>query len=290
MGVRSRRLLALSLFAGALLALPPWASAQAARSKRTARARSAGGVAVAKLVWMDQDIEGQALAGGAWRRLREGEAVRTGDRVRTAPEGVARLEFPWMTVTLGPEATLSVPASVVLSTVLEQGRAEFAGAGRDIVKIEVAQAEIRGGGRLVVRREAGLTSATALEGSFRIAAEGRYVKIQAGEGTVVVDGKPPAFPAALPPAPKGLHPSRDPVYVRSGKPVELRWERAGNTYHVAVLALRSEDVLLVRDAGRPPLRLVIPWLGTYRWRVSARDGHGLESRPSADGLLCVVER
>ena len=49
-------------------------------------------------------------------------------------------------------------------------------------------------------------------------------------------------------------------------------------------------MLLAREAGAPPLRLEIPWLGTYRWRVSARDARGIESRPSADGLICSVDR
>jgi hypothetical protein len=42
--------------------------------------------------------------------------------------------------------------------------------------------------------------------------------------------------------------------------------------------------------GAPPIRVEIPWLGTYRWRVSARDPRGIESPPSAEGLICSVER
>jgi hypothetical protein len=35
---------------------------------------------------------------------------------------------------------------------------------------------------------------------------------------------------------------------------------------------------------------VIPWEGTYRWRISSRDAQGLEGRPSEAGVICVVEK
>jgi len=49
-------------------------------------------------------------------------------------------------------------------------------------------------------------------------------------------------------------------------------------------------VLLARETSGPPLRIDIPWLGIYRWRVFARDASGMESRPSPDGWVCVVEK
>jgi hypothetical protein len=36
--------------------------------------------------------------------------------------------------------------------------------------------------------------------------------------------------------------------------------------------------------------MTIPWLGTYRWRVSSRDERGLEGVPSPFGYICVVEK
>jgi hypothetical protein len=78
--------------------------------------------------------------------------------------------------------------------------------------------------------------------------------------------------------------------VRSGQPLDLRWTAAGPSHHVEILALDRDEVLLAREAGAPPLRLEIPWLGTYRWRVSARDARGVESRPSTAGLICSVDR
>jgi hypothetical protein len=249
------------------------------------------GIAIGDLAWTDRDLERAELPKkSAWRRLGVGDKLRTGDTFRTAGDATARLEFPWMEVTLGPGSMLTIPASTVLSTVLEQGRAEFAGPGRDIVKILVGDGEVRGGGRLVLHRSVGRTSAAALEGAFRVRARGRTVEIKAGQGTVVTDGRPPEAPGPLPAPPRGLHPGQDPAYVRSGQPVELRWAAAGPSHHVEILSLQKDEVLLAREAGAPPLRLQIPWLGTYRWRVSARDARGVEGRPSAEGLICSVDR
>ena len=249
------------------------------------------GIAIGDLTWADRDVERAELPNkSTWRRLGAGDKLRTGDTFRTAGDATARLEFPWMQVTLGPGTMLTIPASTVLSTVLEQGRAEFAGPGRDIVKIVVGDGEVRGGGRLVLRRSAGRSSAAAIEGAFRVRARGRTVEIKAGQGTVVVDGRPPEAAAPLPAPPRGLLPGPDPAYVRSGQPLELRWAPAGAAHYVEILALHANEVLLAREAGAPPLRLEIPWLGTYRWRVFSRDARGVESRPSAEGLICSVDR
>jgi hypothetical protein len=256
----------------------------------TPRARGAG-IGIGKLAFLDQAIERAELpAKASWQRLREGDALRTGDSFRTAPDATAHLEFPWMAVTLGGSTMLTIPASSVLSTVLEQGRAEFAGPGREIVKITVGDGEVRGGGRLVLRRSVGRTTAAALEGSFRVRAAGRTVEIKAGEGTVLADGRPPEAATPLPAAPGGLEPGKDPLYVRSGQAAELRWTARSPAHRVEVLALDRDVVLLARDVAAPPLRLELPWPGTYRWRVAARDARGVESRPSAAGLICSVDR
>jgi hypothetical protein len=275
---------ALALLAAAPLALPQAAAPAAPRP-------AGAGIAIGELSWADGTVERAELPlKSTWRRLAPGDKLRTGDTFRTDGKGTVRLDFPWMTVGLSPSTMLTIPASTVLSTVLEQGRAEFAGPGRDIVKIRVGDGEVRGGGHLVLRRTVGLTSASVLEGSFRLRAAGRTVEVKAGEGTAIRDGAPPPPPSPLPEAPRGLHPGSDPGYVRSGQPVELRWTAAGPSYHVEILALQGDGVLLARDASAPPLRLEIPWLGTYRWHVAARDARGLESPPSSEGLICSVER
>lgn len=249
------------------------------------------GIAIGNLAWAARDIERAELPQkGSWRRLTAGDKLRTGDTFRTSDGATARLDFPWMAVTLGSSTMLTIPPSTVLSTVLEQGRAEFAGPGRDMVKIRVGEGEVRGGGRLVLRRSVGRTSATALEGAFRVRAAGRTVEIKGGEGTVVMDGRSPEAPAPLPAPPRGLHPGRDPVYVRVGQSVDLRWTAGGPSHRVEILALKTGEVVLGLDVGASPIRVEIPWLGTYRWRVSTRDARGIESAPSADGLICSVDK
>jgi hypothetical protein len=269
-----------TLGAALLLVAPALAAAQ----------KSAAGMTVAKLVWGDRAVERTEEGAESWQRLTEGDPLRTGDRLRTASGGVARLDFPWMAVTLGPSSVLSVPASAVLSTVLEKGRAEFSGAGRDIVKIHVGEGEIRGGGRLVLWHEGERTAAAALDGVFRVSGAGKTVEIKAGQGTSMLGGQAPTAPSSLPDAPGGLVPGGDPAYVPSGKTAELHWTPGGASHHVEILAMQADDVLLARNVGEPPLRIEIPWLGTYRWRVSARNARGLEGPPSADGYVCVVER
>jgi hypothetical protein len=274
----------------ALAAAVAHAQAPAPTPRPTPRPRGAG-IGIGTLAWLDRELERAELPNKtSWQRLREGAPLRTGDSFRSAPDATARLEFPWMAVTLGGGAMLTIPASSVLSTVLEQGRAEFAGPGREIVKIKVGDGEVRGGGRLVLRRSAGRTTATALEGSFRVRAAGRTVEIKAGQATVVADGRPPEAASALPKSPSALEPGKDPLYVRSGQAAQLTWSAASPGHRVEVLALDRDLVLLARDVSAPPLYLELPWLGTYRWRVAARDARGVESRPSDPGLICSVDR
>jgi len=274
-----------------LIALIAAAAAASAQPTVPAR-RSKAGISIGDITWADRELlRSEPPDKTSWKKVGEGDSLRTGDTLRTAESGVAHVEFPWMAVTLGPATMLTIPASAVLSTVLEQGRAEFSGSGREIVKIQVGEGEVRGGGRLVLRRSAGRTAASALEGAFRVRAAGRTVEIKAGEGTVVSDGRPPEPASPLPNAPTGLRPGADPVYVRSGQSVELRWSAAkGARHHVELLALSGEAVLLARETNAPPLRVEVPWLGTYRWRVSARDARGIESRPSTEGLICSIEK
>jgi hypothetical protein len=132
---------------------------------------------------------------------------------------------------------------------------------------------------------------TVLEGAFKVRSAGRIVEIKKGQGTLVGDGRPPEPARALPLPPHGLRPGADVGYVRSGQPVELHWAGGGASHHVELLAFQGDDdVLLARDIAASSLQLSVPWLGTYRWRVSVRDARGVESPPSADGLICSVER
>ncbi len=275
--------------AALVIALAPLAAGAA---KRPAAPPSNAGISVATLTYVDTVVERESIPNPAgWRPLKEGDPVRTGDRIRTGTEALARLQFPWMSVTAGPSTTLHIPASMILSTVLDEGRAEFEAGSREIVKVQTAEAEIRGAGRIVVRREREktLVMAMALDGTFKIEAKGDVTVLQTGHGTMIRDGQAPSAPIKLPEAPKVVYPGTDPVYVRKGERLALRFAPSGPAY-VQILPLHGPEVLIAREVGSSPATLGIPWEGTYRWRASVRDGQGFEGLPSADGLICVVEK
>jgi len=291
--------LRLRAVAGLLALLPTTSFAadvqvRAPKPKRPAKAGPSrlSGIAVATLAYAAGPVEREVEGASGKSVLKQGEFVRTGDRIRTGPETVARIAFPWMSVTASPSTTLHIPSEVILSAVFDRGRAEIAAEGGDILKLRTAEAEIRGSGRVVVRRDAERQAlvVAAREGTFRVEGAGKAVVLLAGEGTVVRQGAPPAPATRLPPAPSDLVPGKDPVYVVQGEATRLSWRDAGATHHLEVLPLESSDILLARDVGKGPEQVTIPWLGTYRWRVAARDAVGLESLPSADGLICVVEK
>jgi hypothetical protein len=213
--------------------------------------------------------------------------VRLGDRLRTGADSLARLELAWMALTLGPASALGFPDDRLLSTVLEHGRVELHSRERAILKLVTDDAEVRGHGRVVVRREAGRTLVSSLEGRFLVSAAGQTVTLPAATGTVVRAGRPPARPVALPEAPDGLLPGADALFVAPGEPVSVDWTAHFAGYHLEVLPVGADHVLMERDVALPPVMLSIPWPGAFRWRVAARDPSGLEGRPSADGLICT---
>jgi hypothetical protein len=249
----------------------------------------AAGVPVARFAYLSDTVESSDVS-GKWRDAAEGGPFATGERVRTGKTGLVRLEFPWMSLTAGPSSIVSIPAERILSTVLDEGRVETASEGEDIVKLRTPEAEVRGQGRGVVRRRKGTTWVMAQEGTFRVESKEKTVVLKVGQGARVRAGKAPEAPVPLPAAPHDLWPSGDPVYVTAGQPVSLRWSSSAPLHRLEILGLDSEEVLLARELPEKSLSLLIPWLGTFRWRVYTLDREGLESRPSAEGLVCVVER
>jgi len=246
-----------------------------------------GPLSLARLSLVEQKVE-LAKSGAKWQAAVEGGPLQIGEALRTGPEAVARLELPWMALTLGPSATMRFPDEFLLSAVLEGGRAVVEARGRDALKLIAGDAEVRGRGRAVVRRQGQATLVTCLEGRFYVTGNESTVTLNAGRGTVAVDGRAPSAPAELPPAPsQDLWPGRDPVYVVPGAPVELRWQADSAAYQVEILPVGSDVVLIQRDLAAPPARIALPWEGAFRWRVSSRDRRGLEGAPSADGLIAV---
>src|SRR5262245_43465273 len=243
---------------------------------------------LAQLTLVEKKVEQVAPKG--WEPAREGAGLKNGGRIRTAPDAVARIEFPWMSVGLGPSTLVSFPDEFVLSTVLEQGRVRLRADGRDILKLVTPEAEVRGRGQVVVRRQGDTTLVTAVEGRFLVEADGKTVTLAAGRGTVARKGQGPLAPQDLAAAPQELAPGRDALYVAPSQVVTLNGKASAQSYSLEVLPVASDVVLIQRDVGPPPWSVEIPWPGAFRWRVAARDGRGLEGLPSADGLICVDEK
>jgi len=247
------------------------------------------GQALVHLTLVERLVE-QRDEGGSWRQAQEASPLRTGERLRTAADAVARLDLPWMSFTVSPSSVVYFPDAFVLSAVLEQGRVRLRAEEREMLKLLTPEAEIRGQGLAVVRREGETTLVTALEGQFRIVARGRGVTIAAGQGNIVRSGMAPSPPLELPDPPEGLWPGTDPVYVGPGEPLALEWLPTGGSHHVELFPVGADNVLIDRDVDSPPWRTAIPWPGAFRWQISARDENGLEGLPSAEGLICVDEK
>ena len=244
-------------------------------------------LALARLSVVERKVE-LAKKGATWQAAVEGGPVRIGEALRTGPDAVARLELPWMALTLGPGSSFSFPDDVLLSASLEGGRALVEAQGRDALKVVTAEAEVRGQGRAVVRRQGKETLVTCLAGLFHVQGGDSAVSLSAGRGTVVRAGRAPSAPEAAPAPPtQGLWPGKDPVYTAPGEPVEVRWNGNAPGYQVELLPVGSDVVLFQRDVAASPVRIEVPWEGAFRWRVSARDRRGLEGAPSEEGLIAV---
>src|SRR5512144_125788 len=127
---------------------------------------AAGGPdALARLALVEQQVEVAGPA-GAWQPAREGHELLPGQSLRTGGEGVARVELPWMALTLTPGSLLRFPDSLVLSVALDAGRAVVEGERLETLKLVTPEAEVRGRGRAVVRRERGRTLVSCLAGRF----------------------------------------------------------------------------------------------------------------------------
>jgi hypothetical protein len=258
------------------------AAALAAPARTPAPSTSALG----KLTYVEQQVE-QAGGSAPWQPAREGSPLRLGERLRTGPSAVARIELPWMAFTVSPAAALSFPDQDLLSAVLERGRLALSAEAREILKVVTPEAEVRGRGRVVVRREGQRTLVTAIAGRFTVEGSGQVVVLAAGKGTVVSDKGRPLAPVDAPEAPRSLKPGADPVYVTPGTAVRLDAANTRTANQIELLPVGSDVVLLQRDVGPPPWKLEVPWPGAFRWRVASRDERGLEGPPSADGGICV---
>ena len=246
----------------------------------------APGVAIAKLEVLDGTVEMEV--GRRWSRVDTGASIRAGSRLRTREGSAARVAFPWMDLILSADALLGLPATPVLSAVLEQGRLEQRSAG-SILKVQTREAEVRGAGSVIVRRNDGTTQVTATDGSFRVHGSRAMVALATGEAAVARSKRDVQGGATTPVAPMELSPGADPVYVRKGQPLSLRWRGDYPVYHVDVLT-HEGGLLISRDVKARTLQVRVPYEGLYKWRVAGVSGEGVEGLPSTDGLFVVVEK
>ena len=280
---RARR--SLGAVAVTLLAAPAATLAQA-----PAATEDKGALALARLSLVERKVELEKK-GARWQAAVEGGPLQIGEALRTGPDAVARLELPWMALTLSPGSSLRFPDAFLLQATLDSGRALVEAPSLDALKIVTGEAEVRGQGRAVVRRQGRSTLVTCLAGRFFVEAQDSVVTLTPGRGTVVAAGRAPGAPQDVPEAPTaGLWPAQDPVFVAPAEALELRWRGNAPSYQVELLPVGSDVVLLQRDVTGSPVRIEVPWEGAFRWRVSARDARGLEGVPSADGLIAVDAR
>jgi len=265
----------LALLAGAAL---PAAHAQAPESLPIARVSYA------------EDVVEIARPGQKFARVTDGAVLRAGDRLRTGPRATARLEFPWMAVTVSAGSVLSLPETLVLATLLEEGCVEQSAEVGDLLKIVTEEAQVRGEGRVLVRRDRTTTWVSVLRGQFRVDAGTNTVQLEVGQGTVIKKDAAPTRPTPLPPAPTDLAPGDDALYAAPGEAINLTWKAPFSTYHLEVLPIHSNEVLIAREAQGNATTVAIPWPGTFRWRVASRSPDGIEGLPSMEGLIVVVPK
>ena len=262
-------------------------AAPAATFAQAPAAADKGALALARLSLVEHKVEVEKK-GAKWQAAVEDAPLQIGEALRTGPDAVARLELPWMALTLSPDSSLRFPDAFLLSATLDSGRALVEAPGLDALKLVTAEAEVRGQGRAVVRRQGRSTLVTCLAGRFFVEAKGAVVTLTPGRGSVVDAGRAPGAAQDVPTAPtEGLWPAHDPVYLAPAEAVELRWKGNAASYQLELLPVGSDVVLMQRDVTASPVKLQVPWEGAFRWRVSARDPRGLEGVPSADGLIAV---
>ncbi len=134
---------------------------------------------------------------------------------------------------------------------------------------------------------------SVLLGTAAVKAQGATVSVPEDFGTLVRHGQAPQPPRPLPPPPTGLR-TDAPEYFRAdlftGLPLTWRASTAAASYRVVVAA---DDAFsrVALDAEAPAAAFDARALtaGAWRWRVSARDADGLESKPSATASFTVAK-
>jgi hypothetical protein len=269
-----------------LLAGAATAPAQTAKGKATATPTPAA-LEVARMGFVEGGVEVRR-PGGAWTRAAENQPLLMGDRVRTLRGGTARLEFPWTAIAVGDDSELALQDNRVLTLKLERGRLDI-DPEQTLLRVVTEEAAISGSGRTLVRREGTSTFVGSYNGGAEVEGKGVTVRLGINKGTLTKAGSAPGEAQPLGPAPRVVSPSTDPPYVRPGDPVRLKWKGPEPAYHLEVLSIDSDVPVISLDIDAGEFELRLNWLGMFRWRVAGRTGP-VESQPSGEGLICVVEK
>lgn len=244
-------------------------------------------VEVARILSAEGTVEIQR-AGGPWIRAAENQALSIGDRVRTQRGATAHLEFPWTAIAMGDASEVSLQKSRVLTLQLVSGRLDI-DPEQALLRVVTAEAAVSGSGRTLVRRQGTTTFVGSYNGGADVEAGGAIVRLGVNKGALINGASPPGEALALPSPPRIVSPSADPRYVRSGEVVRLIWTGREASYHLEVLPIDSDVPVVSLDLEAHEFDLRLNWLGTFRWRVSGRTG-SVETQPSGEGLICVVEK
>ncbi|RMG13181.1 MAG: hypothetical protein D6729_15515 [Deltaproteobacteria bacterium] len=146
-------------------------------------------------------------AGGPWRKLRQGEVLRRGDRIRTGEFSEVVLQDETdntVAVTPNTEFTIGEKSATVSRFTLGEGRIaadihraenrvyEFASAVGD------SAADTKEGRFSVVADGRGLLGVVTRAGEVGLTAKGRRVVVPAGKQAVALPGRPPGDPLPIP--------------------------------------------------------------------------------------------
>jgi len=176
----------------------------------------------------------------------------------------------------------------VLTLRLDRGRIDI-DPEQTLLRVVTDEATLSGSGRTLVRRENGTTFVGSYNGGAVVEAKGQEVRLGVNGSTRIEANAVPGVPVSMMPAPRVVTPASDPRYVRPGEVVRLIWTGQDPRYHLEVLPIDSDVPFMSFEVATTEYDLKIPWLGTYRWRVAGRNGV-VETQPSGEGLICVVEK
>ncbi|MEO8361603.1 MAG: hypothetical protein ABI672_16330 [Vicinamibacteria bacterium] len=285
---RQRRSLALALVTvGFATTAFSQVTTPARKGAKEAPAKVMAPVELARMGFVSGAVEVQRQ-GGAWTPALEDDPLSSGDRVRTLKGSTARLEFPWTAIAVGDDSEVSLEKARVLTLQLERGRIDI-DPEETLLRTVTAEATISGSGRTIVRREGTTTFVGSYNGGADVESKGSIVRLGVNKGTVVNPSAAPAEAIAMAAPPKVISPSADPRYIRPGEPLRLIWTGRQPTFHLEVLPIDSDVPVVSLDVASQEYDLRLDWLGTFRWRVAGRSG-AVESQPSGEGLICVVEK